>query len=101
LEPKISGTVVPGIDIGTCILFGTAQVENIGLSKIDIEDSGTAVLAADMIPGKSKKGFPTMLKWRLRVEFWESLSDIVGSSRVRQSKSLSPFRCPIGTIAVM
>jgi hypothetical protein len=65
LEPKISGTVVPGIDVGTWIVFGTAQVENIGLSKIDIENSVTAVLAADMIPGKSKKGFPTIVEMEI------------------------------------
>ena len=64
-EPKISGTVIPGIDVGTWIVFGTAQVENIGLSKIDIEDSGTAILAADMIPGKSKKGSPTIVEMEI------------------------------------
>jgi hypothetical protein len=44
------------------MVSGTAQAKNVGLSKVDIEDSGTAILIADMVPGKSKRGFPKIVE---------------------------------------
>ena len=56
LEPKISGKIVPGVGAGALMVIGTAQTKNVGLSKVDIEASGTAVIVADMVPGKSARG---------------------------------------------
>jgi hypothetical protein len=56
LEPKISGQISPGVGAGTWMVSGMSQAKNVGLSKVDIEASGTAIVIDDMIPGTSKKG---------------------------------------------
>jgi hypothetical protein len=62
LEPTISGKVVPCGEMAGLFVSGTAQVKNVGLSKVDIEQSGTAIVIDDMIPGASKKGIPKLVK---------------------------------------
>ena len=56
LEPKIAGRIAPGVDPGSWMVFGTAQVKNVGLSKVDIEATGTAIVIDDIVPGTSKTG---------------------------------------------
>jgi hypothetical protein len=62
LEPKICGTISPGVGVDTWMVFGTVQAKNVGLSKVDIEASGTAIVMDDMIPGTSKKGVPKIVE---------------------------------------
>ncbi len=60
LEPTISGKVLPYGEMGGLMVSGTAQVKNVGLSKVDIEQRGTAIIIADMIPWASTKGLPRL-----------------------------------------
>jgi hypothetical protein len=62
LEPKISGKIASGVDIGTWMVAGMVQAKNVGLSKVDIEASGTAIVIEDMVLGASKKGIPKIVE---------------------------------------
>jgi hypothetical protein len=62
LEPKISGKISPGLAPGTWIVSGMVQAKNVGLSKVDIEHSGTAIVVEDMVMGFSKKGVPKIVE---------------------------------------
>ncbi|MGA8687479.1 MAG: hypothetical protein WB623_23975 [Candidatus Sulfotelmatobacter sp.] len=62
LEPKILGKISRGVRVDTWMVSGIAQAKNVGLSKVDIEASGTAIVIDDMILGTSKKGVPKMVE---------------------------------------
>jgi hypothetical protein len=62
LEPKISGKISPGVGVGTWMVSGMVQAKNVGLSKVDIEASGTAIVIEDMVLGTSKKGVPKIVE---------------------------------------
>ena len=49
LEPKILGKISRGVRVDTWMVSGIAQAKNVGLSKVDIEASGTAIVIDDMI----------------------------------------------------
>lgn len=66
LELKISGKVSPGVGACVWMVSGAAQAKNVGLSKVDIEASGTAIVIDDMVPGASKKGAPKIVEVEIR-----------------------------------
>ncbi len=61
LEPKIAGKIAQGVNGGIWLISGVAQVKNVGLSKVDIEASGTAVLVEDLIRANTQAGIPVLV----------------------------------------
>jgi hypothetical protein len=62
LEPKIMGKLVHAPGTGEPMISGSVQVKNVGLSKVDIEKSGTAIEVSDMVPATSKTGVPKFVE---------------------------------------